>query len=191
MACLLQCSWSYCSSSSSQPSTQHNLQYTWENPVPYQHEATHQTYAVGYFIRTVTVACDNRRLPLVFTRPTHHTYTTDCLWSGQNTDPVPSYHKKWGVASVKSLTWQHLHWTAEVGRGHNRYERQRQSTQSMVTVGLWRSHTGYLGWGRAIIDHATPHCTTQHSQMTSNIKFNTAGPSTYISVRSMYVHTFP
>lgn len=136
MACLLQCSWSYCSSSSSQPSTQHNLQYTWENPVPYQHEATHQTYAVGYFIRTVTVARDNRRLPLVFTWPTHHTYTTDCLWSGQNTDPVPSYHKKWGVASVKSLTWQHLHWTAEVGRGHTTGMNDRD-----------RAHKAWWQWG--------------------------------------------
>lgn len=54
--------------------------------------------------------------------------------------PCPQLSQKWGVASVKSLTWQHLHWTAVVGRGHNRHERQRQSTQSMVTVGLWRSH---------------------------------------------------
>jgi hypothetical protein len=151
MACLTQCS-CYCSSSSSQPIKQHNLQYTWQNPVPHQHKATHQTYAAGCFICGVTVACDNNQLPLmIFMWPTHHNYMVECLWSRQNTDPVDHKEsssfehpvpsdilKGGGVASVKSLTWQHLHCTAKVGKGHNWYERQRRSTQSMATVGLWR-----------------------------------------------------
>jgi hypothetical protein len=111
------------------------LKYTWDNPVLHQHEATHQTYAAGCFISRVTVACDNYRLLLIVCiRPTHHTYMVECPWPRSNTDPVdhqgpqffgtpcPQKSQKWGVASVKSLTWQHLQRTTEVGQGHNWYE---------------------------------------------------------------------
>jgi hypothetical protein len=132
-----------------QQSTNQTTQFTepctspaWSNP---------QTYAAGCFICGDTGARDNYQLPLiVFMGPTRHTYMVECLSSRQNTDPVdhhgiqffgtpcPQWSQKRGMASVKCLTWQHLHWTAEVDQGHNWYERQRQSTQSMVTVGLWR-----------------------------------------------------
>jgi len=146
MACLLQCSWTYCSSIS-QPTKQHNLQYTWENPVPYQHEATHQTCS-----RVLRMYSHCWMWQLSVATHRIHVAHSPHIHGGVSVvktkyRPCPQLSQKWGVASVKSLTWQHLHWTAEVGWGHNRYERQRQSTQSMVTVGLWRWHTGYLGGG--------------------------------------------